>query len=388
MDDPTYQLDLFAVIILLGVIQGLFLSFFFLNKRIRRKPSNLYLGFLMLSLSLIILEIFLNYTGYMYKMLRFDNFSEPLSFSVPPLMYFYIYSSVSRKLPQRAWMHLIPMIFWMLYCIFYFIQPIEIKQFHYLDYHYPEMAIELPNIPYGEDPLGLRTYVNELVMLQLSSYLILSIFFIRKALKSQGLSFFVRRKKPISWLRSFIFLMLAILISLVTVKSLFEADIGDYLIGSLISIVIYATSFNVIKASDFFQESVPESFQPKKKYEKSALQEAEKELILEQLKQSMEVDKDFRNHLVSLPLISKKLNTPIHHISQVINEKRNQSFFEMIAEYRIREAQTILKDPSQAQLTIEDIADEVGYNSKSAFNRSFKKFTGQTPSEFKEKELK
>jgi len=59
----------------------------------------------------------------------------------------------------------------------------------------------------------------------------------------------------------------------------------------------------------------------------------------------------------------------------------------MIAEYRIEEAKTILQDPSQSQLTIEDIADEVGYNSKSAFNRSFKKFTGLTPSEYKDKEL-
>jgi len=87
MYEPSYQLDLFAVVIILGVIQGLFLSFFFLNKRIRRKPSSLYLGFVMLSLSLIILEIFLNYTGYMFNMLRIDNFSEPLSFAVPPFIF-------------------------------------------------------------------------------------------------------------------------------------------------------------------------------------------------------------------------------------------------------------------------------------------------------------
>lgn len=386
MDDPSYTLDLFAVIILLGVIQGLFLSFFFLNKRIRRKPSNLYLGFVMLSLSLIILEIFLNYSGYMLKILRIDNFSEPLSFSVAPLMYLYIYSSVNRKPPPRAWIHMIPMLFWLLYCIFYFIQPLELKQIHYLDYHNPEMGIELPTTPYGEDPLGLRTYVNELVMLQLTIYLIVSIVFIRKSLRSLDLSFFVRRHKPISWLRNFIFLMFAILVSLVVVKTIFIADIGDYLIGSLISIVIYATSFNVIKASEFFQENVTESIQARQKYEKSALKEDEKDRILAQLKQCMEVDKDFRNHLVSLPYISKKLNASIHHISQVINEKKDQSFFEMIAEYRIEDAKAILKDPSKARLTIEDIADEVGYNSKSAFNRSFKKYTGLTPSEFKEKD--
>jgi len=79
------------------------------------------------------------------------------------------------------------------------------------------------------------------------------------------------------------------------------------------------------------------------------------------------------------------LNAPIHHISQVINEKLNQSFFEMIATYRVEEAKILLKDPSKKVLTIEDIADEVGYNSKSAFNRTFKKHTGMTPSEFRDR---
>lgn len=386
MNEPTYQLNFFAVIILLGVIQGLFLSFFFLNKKIRRKPSNLYLGFLMLSLSLIILEIFLNYTGYMYNMLRIDNFSEPLSFSVPPLMFFYIYSAINRKTPRLAWVHMIPLIFWLLYSIFYFIQPLELKQLHYLDYHNPDMVVEIPDVPYREDPLGLRTYVNELVMLQLTTYLVVSIIFIHKALKSIDVSFFVRKKRPISWLRNFIFLMFAILVTLVVVKTIFEADVGDYLIGSLISIVIYSTSYNVIRTSDFFQESITDPFYPKKKYQKSALQAEEKGIIIQKLKQCMEVDKDFRNNLVSLPSISKKLNAPVHHISQVINEEMGKSFFEWIALYRIEEAKSLLRDPSQNILTIEDIADEVGYNSKSAFNKSFKKQTGLTPSEFRDRE--
>jgi YesN/AraC family two-component response regulator len=61
------------------------------------------------------------------------------------------------------------------------------------------------------------------------------------------------------------------------------------------------------------------------------------------------------------------------------------TFYEMIARYRIEEAKSILLDSTQNQLTMEDVADEVGYNSKSAFNRSFKKIEGKTPSEFKEK---
>lgn len=383
MEAPPIRLDIFAILILLGVIQGIFLSFFFLNRKIRRKPSSLYLGFVMLSLSLVILEIFLNYTGYMYRVLRIDNFSEPISFAVSPVMYFYIYATISGKRPERIWIHLLPLFFWFFYSLFYFTQPLELKQLHYLDYHYPGMDVPLPQSPYHEDPLGLRDYVNELVMVQFLSYLVVSMVYIRETFKSMKIRFFTSGVRPISWLRNFIFLMFAILVTFVAVKFTFQADIGDYLIGSLIAVVIYASSFNVIKASELLSESMPESLSPKQKYVKSALREEDKARILEQLKECMEVDKDFKNPLVSQPFIAKKLNTSVHHISQVINEKLDQSFFEMIASYRIEEAKSILQDPANHRITIEDLADEVGYNSKSAFNRSFKKHTGHTPSEFR-----
>jgi len=383
MNEPDIQIDLFAIIILLGVIQGLFLSFFFLNRKIRRKPASLYLGLVMLSLSLIILEIFLNHTGYMFQVLRIDNFSEALSFAVPPLMYFYIVSTISGKPIRKARIHLIPFMFWFIYCIFYYIQPIELKQAHYLHYHYPEMNIVLPDVPYGEDPLGIRPYINELVMLQLTTYLVLSFVSIRRSFRMLEKAFFASGVRSLSWLRNFILFMFAILVTFVAIKFTFKADIGDYLIGSLISIVIYATSYNVIRVSEFFQENVRDPLQPKKKYEKSALQEDDKIKILEQLKRCMEEDKEFTNPLISQPYISKKLGIPVHHISQVINEKLHQSFFEMIATYRIEEAKFLLQDSNHDHLTIEDLADEVGYNSKSAFNRSFKKHTGLTPSEFK-----
>jgi AraC-like DNA-binding protein len=259
----------------------------------------------------------------------------------------------------------------------------ELKQAHYLHYHYPERNIVLPDVPYGEDPLGLRDFVNELVMLQLTTYLVLSIVSIKKALRILGKSFFASGVHPESWLRNFILFMFVILATFVAVKFTFPADIGDYLIGSLISIIIYATSYKVIRASEFLQENVRDTLQTRKKYEKSALKEVDKAKILEQITQCMEVEREFKNPLVSQPYISKKLGIPVHHISQVINERRGQSFFEMIASYRIEEAKSLLQDPNHDRLTMEDLADEVGYNSKSAFNRSFKKHTGLTPSEFK-----
>ncbi len=71
------------------------------------------------------------------------------------------------------------------------------------------------------------------------------------------------------------------------------------------------------------------------------------------------------------------------YISVLKNEKLEKSFFELLAEFRVRKAMEILASPEGDILTIEELAEQVGYNSKSAFNSAFKKQTGKTPSQFR-----
>ena len=82
--------------------------------------------------------------------------------------------------------------------------------------------------------------------------------------------------------------------------------------------------------------------------------------------------------------MAKSINESSHHVSQVINEKLNQSFFELLASHRVDEAKAILKTDLGKKITIEEIAERVGYNSKSAFNTAFKKITSQTPSAYRD----
>ena len=83
----------------------------------------------------------------------------------------------------------------------------------------------------------------------------------------------------------------------------------------------------------------------------------------------------------SLPQLADRLKLSVHVVSQVINDGLGKSFFEMAAEYRVVHAKLLLKD--QPNIKIEEIAEQVGYNSKSSFNTAFKKITGKTPSEFR-----
>ncbi len=377
------NINLFAFLILLGVIQGIFLSYFFFNKKNRLNQPNIFIGFLMLVFSLLCMDVFLCYTGYMAKVAYLDNFSESTCFAIGPLFYLYIVSSIKGKIKTSQLLHLLPFILYTIYMVFYFVQPATYKYYAYTStyFHDPGQEIVYPII--NDDPLHLRRYIDQLTIIQLSIYYCLSIITIVNTFRIEKVSVFAREFKNLSWLRNFTVALLSLFLIFIFVTIVFGSDIGDYLITSVIALIIYGTSVKVIGSSGFFVEHLGTAFIAGKKYARSSLSEEDKIEILKKLKDSMENDKFYKNNLVSQSMISKKLLIPSHHISQVINEKLNQSFFEFIAVYRIREAEKILLDPDQNHLTVEEIAEEVGYISKSAFNKTFKKITGKTPSGYR-----
>ena len=93
----------------------------------------------------------------------------------------------------------------------------------------------------------------------------------------------------------------------------------------------------------------------------------------------MEEQKPYLQPGFSLQSLAKLLKVQPHHLTQTLNENLGTSFFELTAQYRIAEAQALLRHLDTRDLTIEDIAERVGYLSKSAFNAAFKKQTGMTP---------
>jgi AraC-like DNA-binding protein len=110
--------------------------------------------------------------------------------------------------------------------------------------------------------------------------------------------------------------------------------------------------------------------------------------LIEELGQAMSAEKYFLNPGLTQAEVAQKLNTNTTYLSKAINDLLNKNFSTYINELRIHEAQIMLSDNDYCKLSIEGIAISSGFNSKSAFNSAFKKFTGVTPSFFQKSALK
>lgn len=86
---------------------------------------------------------------------------------------------------------------------------------------------------------------------------------------------------------------------------------------------------------------------------------------------------------LTLPKLAQKMNIQAYLLSQIINENYSQSFSDFINSHRIEEAQKLLKSPLYQDQKIASIAYDCGFNTLSAFNTAFKKFTNTTPSQFR-----
>jgi len=119
----------------------------------------------------------------------------------------------------------------------------------------------------------------------------------------------------------------------------------------------------------------------KSNYERNYLANINKEKLFEQLLYLMKTEKIFTDPDINLTELSKRLNITPHQLSQFINKHLNMRFNHFVNIYRIEEAKNILANHPDANII--SIAFHVGFNSKSTFNKLFKLYTGQTPSDYK-----
>ena len=102
------------------------------------------------------------------------------------------------------------------------------------------------------------------------------------------------------------------------------------------------------------------------------------------LKQHIAGDKPYLDPTLTIDTLAQNVNLTVGELSLIMNRHMGQHFFELINEYRIKEAAAQLSDPELSQKTVLEILYDVGFNSKSSFNTAFKKQMQMTPTQYRQ----
>ncbi len=100
------------------------------------------------------------------------------------------------------------------------------------------------------------------------------------------------------------------------------------------------------------------------------------------VKQALEYIENNVGKDISLNMISEKLNISSYYFSKLFKEETGEGFIEYLTRTRVEKAKDMLKDPSKS---IKEVGSECGYSDPNYFSRIFKKATGMTPTEYKER---
>jgi len=147
--------------------------------------------------------------------------------------------------------------------------------------------------------------------------------------------------------------------------------------------------FSVVKGTStdlFIPENAPRLFihRPSKKYANSTLGAEEAHRIAAKLEDLVCIKKAFLDPDITIEEIADKIECSKHHLSQVLNERIKQSFYDYINHFRVEEAKLLLTDPTKQNQKISAIAFDAGFNSISTFNEVFKKVANCTPSKWRQ----
>ncbi len=156
----------------------------------------------------------------------------------------------------------------------------------------------------------------------------------------------------------------------------------------MIAVTVYATGYYVMRQPQIFQlidlEKEQQLLANEVRQEKVVERHlsTEEEIELRRLKQIMEEEAPYLNPRLTLPELATLTNLPVHQLSRIINEGENKNFYDFVNSYRVAMFKQRITQGEHEQHTLLSIALEVGFNSKTAFNRAFKKLTQTTPREF------
>ncbi|WCL48229.1 AraC family transcriptional regulator [Leptospira sp. GIMC2001] len=293
----------------------------------------------------------------------------PCLYAIGPAIYLYLFNFYTvGNHRYRIYIHFIPFVFSLLPVIFW----LKLNSSAQLQLIANLFTLE----PLLRDRIdwGFMSWVigPKLLILFYSN---LSAFLIFKELRSFS-------KRINDELKIYLYLLLAFLHIMIL------ADIIGYILSSLELIRISAMSHSIsVVAIYLFGKYQPNAILEyeisiqKSRYEKSKLNQLDVDKIIQNMEIFMKDEHFYADEDLRIADLAESCGISIHQLSEILNRNLKMSFTDYVNMHRIAAAKDmIIHEPDR---TILSIAIAVGYNSKSAFNRSFKKIVNLTPSEYK-----
>lgn len=118
------------------------------------------------------------------------------------------------------------------------------------------------------------------------------------------------------------------------------------------------------------------------KYKQSKLAPSDMDRLKGELNNLMLEKKPYLNRKLLKAELAEMLGVSNPELARLLNENIGMNFFEYVNYYRIKEFVELAKTEKAKQLTFYGLAQEAGFNSKTTFNKSFKKLMGTSPSAY------
>lgn len=318
-------------------------------------------------------------SGVIYKVPMLLGWELPLPFLHGPFLYLYIlFLSGQQRNERRYIIHFIPAV--SVACLLIFILPSV--QFNTL----------------STQPFFKTLFKGMVAAIMISgvAYVAGSLILLHKHRRNIVGQFSNTDKITLNWMRYLIFGMGLIWVVVIFIQpvqvlyiavGLFIFFIGYFGIRQVGIFSNVSSAHEVIRPiileSDVLptEESVSETADHIK-YEKTKLEDSKAIEIQEQLTFLMKEKECYKDSELTLGDLAKMLDIQPGMLSQVINSKEGKNFYDYINSLRAEAFKQLLLQPESKQYTLLSLAFECGFNSKTSFNRNFKKMTGMSPSQY------
>ena len=121
-----------------------------------------------------------------------------------------------------------------------------------------------------------------------------------------------------------------------------------------------------------------------RKYGKSGLSREESDQIAAELGAFMDRARPYLDPALDLASLAEAVGIARNQVSQAINESIGRNFYDFVNAYRVEECKRRMADPAFRAYKLLAIALDSGFASKPAFNASFRRSTGMTPSQYRD----